>query len=215
MVRREHALDLSGQRFGRLVVLNRSKNLGPRGEVYWFCRCDCGTERPLRASSLRSGRAKSCGCYHRERVTLHGMTSSATFKSWESMLQRCLNPHAPDYARYGGRGIKVHAKWITSFDTFLADMGLRPEGATLDRIDNNGDYQPGNCQWSTASRQARNRRSTPMLTWQGATLSHADWAERTGIPSKVIGWRLSRNWPPEKALTTPVARRPKPNKAPS
>lgn len=206
-MQRQHALELTGQTFGRLTVLKRSAQLGRRGEVYWLCRCSCGVEREVRASSLRSGRAKSCGCYHRERVTLHGMTTTATFKSWESMLQRCLNPHAPDYQNYGGRGIKVCPPWIGSFDAFLADMGLRPEGASLDRIDVNGDYVPSNCRWATRSRQQRNKRTTPMLTWQGVTLSWADWAERTGIPSKVIGWRLSRDWPPQLALTTPIAKR--------
>lgn len=204
---RVHALDLVGERYGRLLVVQKAKRMGAGGEVYWFCQCDCGNARDFRASSLRSGRAKSCGCYHKERITLHGMTASATFKSWDSMLQRCLNPHSPDYARYGGRGIKVCPQWVASFDAFLADMGLRPEGATLDRKDVNGNYEKSNCRWATLSRQQRNKRDTPMLKWQNVTLSWADWADRTGIPSKVIGWRLAKGWPPDRALTEPVAKR--------
>ena len=207
MRNRPHALELTGERYGRLVVLKRSERLGATGERYWLCRCDCGNERDLRASSLRSGRAQSCGCYHREQVTLHGMTKTRTFKSWDSMLQRCLNPHSPDYHQYGGRGIKVCKEWISSFDTFLSDMGLRPEGCSLDREDVNGNYEASNCRWASASRQQRNRRDTPMLTWQGATLSWADWADRTGIPTKVISWRLSKGWPPERTLTTPVRKK--------
>ena len=208
MVRRRiHALELTGQRFGRLVVTAKGDRLGRSGEIYWTCLCDCGESRDIRASTLRSGRAQSCGCLQRERVTQHGMTGTATFKSWESMLQRCLNPHSPDYARYGGRGIKVCPEWVQSFDAFKNDMGLRPDGASLDRVDVDGNYEMSNCRWANGSRQQRNRRDTPRLEWRGATLSWADWADLTGIPSKVIGWRLAKGWSVEKTLTVPVRKK--------
>lgn len=208
MVRRRiHALELTGQRFGRLVVTAKGDRLGRSGEIYWTCLCDCGKSRNIRASTLRSGRAQSCGCLQRERVTQHGMTGTATFKSWESMLQRCLNPHSPDYARYGGRGIKVCPEWVQSFDAFKNDMGLRQNGASLDRIDVDGNYEMSNCRWASGSRQQRNRRDTPRLEWRGATLSWADWADLTGIPSKVIGWRLAKGWSVEKTLTVPVRKK--------
>ena len=207
MAKLVYKLDLVGRTYGRWTVLSEGKTKGPAGEIYWLCRCTCGKSREVRASGLTGGRSKSCGCFHLERVTTHGMTGTETFKSWESMLQRCLNANSPDYASYGGRGVKVHPKWVGSFDAFLSDMGHRPAGASLDREDVNGDYTPSNCRWATRSRQQRNRRDTPMLTWQGIKLSWADWADRTGIPTKVISWRLSNGWTPERTLTTPVRKK--------
>lgn len=156
-MRQIHRLDLTGKKFGKLKVLQRS-GLTPRGEVLWECLCACGMICEVRAGHLRRGNSKSCGCGQLKSVTSHGMTGTPTFRSWESMKQRCLNPNAPDFKRYGGRGIKIHPGWVHSFETFLKDMGLRPIGKTLDRIDNGGNYTPKNCQWSTPEEQARNRR---------------------------------------------------------
>lgn len=207
MVRSNHKLNLTGQMFGRWTVGEGPTEANARGEIFWPCTCSCGTKRLVKAGSLTSGKSKSCGCYHKEQVTLHGQTGTKTFKSWDSMLQRCLNPNAPDYRRYGGRGIRVDPRWVASYDAFVSDMGQRPEGSSLDRVDVNGNYGPENCRWSTRSGQQRNKRNTPMLEWNGATLSWADWADRTGIPSKHIGWRLSKGWTVERTLTTPVAPR--------
>lgn len=201
MVKSVFRLDLTGQRFGRWSVISFShKNSG--GERYWNCRCDCGAERPVKANGLTSGRSTSCGCYHRETVSMHGMTGKPTFISWLSLKGRCLNPESPDYHRYGGRGIKVCERWANSFDAFVSDMGHRPEGTTLDRIDVNGNYEPGNCQWSSASRQQRNRRDTRMATFRDITKCLSDWEDETGIPASVLGWRLENGWTAEKALTT-------------
>jgi hypothetical protein len=196
-------LDLSGEKFGRWVVVGQShKNAS--GEVFWLCRCECGGEKSVKAGSLRSGRSTSCGCAHLDAVTSHGMTKTPTFKSWESMKQRCLNQKAPDYHSYGGRGIKVHEAWRDSFPQFLADMGERPEGTTLDRIDVDGDYEPSNCRWATLKTQQRNRRVTSAITHNGATRSLAEWAELTGVPSKILGWRIKVGWDTASALTTPA-----------
>lgn len=150
-------LYLSGQKFGRWEVIYYShKNI--RGEKYWNCRCNCGTVKAVSAASLVNKKSVSCGCYHIEQVSSHGMTLTPTFKSWESMKQRCTNKNSPDYHNYGGRGITVCQRWINSFDNFLHDMGIRPKNMTLDRINVNGSYDPSNCKWSTYSEQNKNQR---------------------------------------------------------
>lgn len=197
-----HSLDLTNRRFGRWLVLSRG-HVNVRGEVHWLSRCDCGVEREIKAGSLRTGKSVSCGCYHKERITVHGMTKTRTWKTWDSMLQRCENPNAPDYDRYGARGIKVCAEWH-EFLKFLADMGERPEGKTLDRIDVNGMYEPSNCQWATATQQQRNRTDAITATIDGVTKSVWDWADETGVPSGVIKWRLSKGWSHSDAVHKPV-----------
>lgn len=155
----------AGEVFGRLVVLEGAS----KTSMMVLCRCSCGNERRVCGKRLRGGGTGSCGCLQKERVaasnqqrTLHGHgrkhARSPTFSSWQMMLQRCTNPKAPNWAYYGGRGITVCGLWH-SFENFLADVGERPDGMTLDRIDNDGHYEPGNVKWSTPKQQAANRRS--------------------------------------------------------
>lgn len=156
--------DLGGKRFGRLSVLQYIE------DGHWLVRCDCGTEKRACGHGLRRGRIKSCGCLSREmllaRSTRHGhagrRADSPTYVSYYSMMARCTNPSVWQWPMYGGRGIRVCARWMGSFDAFLADMGARPPGTSLDRIDNNGNYEPGNCRWATRADQARNSRATKM-----------------------------------------------------
>lgn len=202
-MRKMHSLDLIGERFGRWRVVSKS-HVSNYGAVFWRCQCDCGEERAVAAESLRSGKSTSCGCAHREAVTRHGMTGTPTFKSWESMKQRCLNPNAPDYRHYGGRGIKVHAPWVNSFETFLSDMGLRPKGKTLDRRNVDEDYTPCNCRWATPKQQLRNRRDTVGITFNGGRKTVYEWAKATGISPRALKDRLRSGWTPERALSEPV-----------
>lgn len=164
-----NAADIAGQRFGKLVA-QEPDGKDAQGRIFWICKCDCGGAKRVRASHLRSGAVSSCGCdrYLRvaEKVTTHGHASggkvSPIYTSWAQMHARCSNPNHNRYHRYGGRGIKVCPQWAT-FEGFFADMGASwSSGLSIDRINNDGDYEPSNCKWSTPKEQASNRK-----TWRG------------------------------------------------
>lgn len=196
--------DLTGQRFGRLIALER---VDAPGESRWNCRCDCGGEKTVLAYNLRIGATQSCGCLHRERIraanTTHGHTtggkSSRTYRSWRHMRERCTNPKDQDYPNYGGRGIAVCERWKT-FENFLADMGETPVGRSIDRIDVNGDYEPGNCRWATNREQSLNTRSNRILTVNGQSRPMVEWAELMGLSPATILKRLKRGWSIEEAV---------------
>jgi hypothetical protein len=133
--------------------------------------------------------------------------TSPTWISWRAMIARCHNPGASDYVRYGGAGITVCDRWRESFQAFVDDVGERPDEMTLDRIDPAGHYEPGNVRWATSRQQGRNRRTNKLLTFQGRTLTEAEWAEETGISRAAIAYRLRKGWSVEDALTTPIISR--------
>jgi hypothetical protein len=156
-------INLTNQTFGRLTVLDAS-GTDSRRNTLWRCRCSCGNATIVRGTRLRSGETKSCGCLMRERVSIHGHCAhyrhSPEYTSYAHMKERCVNPHNNRFYLYGARGIRVCNRWLHSFPNFLADMGRRPSRTyTLDRIDNDGNYEPTNCRWATKSQQRRNQRS--------------------------------------------------------
>jgi hypothetical protein len=195
--------NLVGKRFGRLKVIGFSHK-DKRGKPYWICQCDCGNTTVSRADSLKSGKANSCGCLSAERIvranTVHGRCSNgkkngdATYRSWHSMKQRCCDPNADQYPLYGKRGIKVCNRWLHSFENFVADMGERPVGTTIDRIDSNGNYEPGNCRWATAEEQNNNTRSNHFILFRGKTKTLAQWSHEVGISESTVSSRIGRGW---------------------
>jgi hypothetical protein len=157
-VMRKAVDDLSGQRFGRWTAVALESVESGR-VTRWVCVCDCGEFDAVQSGNLKSGHSTSCGCYSSERATTHGKCWTPEYLSWGGMIQRCGNPKATGYEFYGGRGIRVCPRWRESFPNFLADMGPRPSVAcSIDRIDVDGNYEPGNCRWATKSEQNSNRR---------------------------------------------------------
>ena len=192
--------DLTGQRFGRLVVIGVDDR-GTR-KTYFNCQCDCGNVKSVRADSLIAGMIRSCGCLKkeqdRENLTAnhsHKMSGTRMYHIWQGMKMRCYNPHDARYDRYGGRGIKVCDEWRNSFQSFY-DWAMQngyEETLTIDRIDNDGDYCPENCRWSNQQEQARNRSSNIRITIGNATKTLTEWCEIFQVDSKVVLARYHRN----------------------
>jgi len=173
--------DLTGRRFGRLLVISRA----PRhlNRTMWNCLCDCGTERVVWAASFKKN-TRSCGCLRseitgrRSRIInrKHGMWETSEWGAWTSMKERCTNKNHPSYCHYGGRGITVCPQWLKSFENFYADMGPKPAGLTLDRINNDSGYYKENCRWATRKEQSRNQRRNVYVEAFGRRLIVTDWA---------------------------------------
>jgi len=192
-----------GQVFGRLTVVSQAPSRGKYH--YYLCRCECGVEKEVYKSSLTRGMTSSCGCIFREvqsaRLTTHDMSGTPNYKSWAAMLGRCTNPRDAGYKNYGGRGISVAPEW-SSFEQFLADMGERPEGTSLERRDNSEGYCKDNCQWATPKQQARNRRSNINITWKGETKTLTEWCEILEKPYMTVRARIVKGWSIDRAFTT-------------
>lgn len=207
-------VDITGQRFGKVVVLCRapkpltaSKTQG----AFWKCKCNCGRMFVSNGGRIRFGKVKSCGCGRTIDAMIaarrtHGASNTTEYRIWLAMRKRCENPSHRYYEYYGGRGISVAKEWA-EFSAFLRDMGPRPSDKhSIDRIDNDKDYGPGNCRWATRVDQANNCSSNRIVTWRDETLTLAQWATKLGVGSRMLQWRLSHGWPVEDALSRPSER---------
>lgn len=196
-------LNLAGRRFSRLVVLALS-DTAPRR---WHCRCDCGVFRVVDASHLRKAQVRSCGCLLRDarkagHRRTHGMSKTREYEIWTQMLQRCDNPRSKSFESYGGRGISVCDRW-RDFAVFYADMGRKPLRASLDRIDNDGNYSPENCRWATPSQQGRNKRNNSGVLMGGRVVTWSELAERSVVSAQLLRSRVVKyGWNVDEAMTT-------------
>lgn len=199
------AVNIVGHKYGRWTVVSRSTQ--KYKESLWNCVCECGSTAVITASNLRGGKSKSCGCYKSEAIsearTTHGQSKSPIYIVWMNMKARCCNPNHEKYPDYGGRGITVCTRWLDSFEDFSSDMGEMPSPKhSIDRIDVNGHYEPGNCRWATGFEQAHNRRDNRMYTYNGETKTMTEWAREYGLNPGTLSHRLLKlNLPIEKALT--------------
>ena len=170
----------AGGRYGSLVVM-REFGRSADGHKVWVCLCDCGAEVTRQVGALNKNRNSSCGCMNKFSNFIHGKKGSPTYSSWASAKDRCRNPNSKDFYRYGAVGINFCDRWSDSFEDFLLDMGERPPGTTIDRIDNKKGYEPGNCRWATSSEQQRNRNKSIWVEWKGLLTHLSDIAKELGI----------------------------------
>lgn len=190
--------DKTGLTYGRLTVLyyERSK---------WVCKCECGNTTSVAPYSLNKGLTTSCGCLQKETLasirTTHGMTNSKEYRAWRAMLNRCNRPENDNYGSYGGRGIAVCERWVNSFENFYSDMGPAPsDNHTVDRLDGEGNYEPGNCRWATMVTQNNNRSSNRMVDYNGTRISVAELARQSDIPYNTVRNRIAAGLTAEEAI---------------
>lgn len=206
--RKNVLIDLTGQKFGRLTVIGRDTDR-PSKKTYWVCQCDCGNFKSVRADSLNAGAIRSCGCLHNEVFAKNAMnkqkriaqergftvTGTRLYYIWQGIKKRCYNTNDARYHRYGGRGITVCEEWITdyiNFHNWAIENGYS-EDKTIDRIDNDGNYEPSNCRWSTNKEQCNNRSSNIKITIGNATKTLTEWCEIFEIDFKAVIGRYHRN----------------------
>lgn len=197
--------DLTGKRFGKLVVIKRADNRGKH--TMWHCICDCGNYTITGASELKSGTTKSCGCLKYEsRNCIHGLAKTRLHSIWSKMKDRCLRENVPAYKWYGGRGISICQEWIDDFMNFYnwAMANGYSDDLSIDRIDVNGNYEPDNCRWIPLKEQALNTRNTKFLTYKGQTKTVSEWCEITGIKKTTLLNRIRLGFTAEECIEIPV-----------
>lgn len=201
-------VDIMGKRFGRLLVVGLAGKPEGSPQYKFECLCDCGIFRSVNWTSLQNGSTRSCGCLNREltkqRCTTHGKSHTKEWQILHQIKARCTNPNNVSWDRYGGRGIKVCQRWLDSYDDFFADVGHRPSNRhSLDRINNDGNYEPGNVRWATMVEQSRNTRRNKMYEWKGNSYCVTDLADAVGMPRMRLASRLRAGWALERAINQP------------
>lgn len=198
---KQRVIPMIGKRFGRLVVIAEGEKPSGHREAYWICRCDCGNiTKPISGIVLRNGKSTSCGCYKREitiqRNTRHNLCGTRIYRIWNGMKSRCYNQSHPKYPRYGARGIKICDKWLNDLNAFYewAISNGYADNLTIDRIDNNGNYCPENCRWTTNEEQCNNRGHHILLEINGEIKTIAQWAKESGLRYRTIHARYNRGW---------------------
>lgn len=191
-----------GSKYGILTVVSEVEFRNKNGHILYNVRCECGKEKQVLGSSLRTGASRSCN-----KCSIltgsHGMWKSREYKIWSSMKDRCYNSNNISYKNYGGKGIFVCDSWKNSFKEFYKDMG-DSNGLTIDRIDVYGNYEKSNCRWATPKTQARNRTNNSNLTYKGDTMCVSEWCSIINIPISTFINRLKRGWSIEKCIETPI-----------
>jgi hypothetical protein len=194
-------VNLIGNIYNRITVV--SFDYAKNHKSYWVCRCSCGNKVTIRSDQLTGGVTGSCGCLHRDTITTHGDSNSKEYETWLRIKKRCYDPKHKSYSRYGGRGIKVCTRWFNSYDYFLLDMGRAPSPKhSIDRKDNNGNYEPSNCKWATSIEQANNRRNNLRLTYKGETRNLRQWCDILNLNYSTTFSRLRIGWTVEMALSS-------------
>lgn len=202
-------LDLTGERYERLVVIKKV-GVSKDGQKTYLCKCDCGNVKIIKSGNLRSGKTKSCGCYNSDKVKMrnkhnskHGGCGSRLYSIWIDMRARCKYEKAINWHLYGGRGIKVCKDWDNDFESFRkwALSNGYESGLQLDRVDNDGNYEPDNCKWSSRSEQGNNRRTCKYITINGVTKTVSEWCDESGVKRSTAYNRIKRGWDGERAVT--------------
>jgi hypothetical protein len=194
-----------GKKFGRFVVESICDGYKNRSISKVSCVCECGKRKDVLLRNVLNGKSSSCGCYRSQRIreiaTTHGLSNSRTYGIWNGMIQRCTNSNRRGFPDYGGRGIGVCQRWLNSFEAFLEDMGHPPSRKhSIERIENDGNYEPVNCRWATSREQSLNKSTNRWITFGGRTQCLEDWAKETGIDKTTIFNRLKAGWEASKAL---------------
>jgi len=201
-------VNLIGQTFGRLTVIEKTDKRGSSGAVFWKCLCSCGKLKDVSSSCLRGNQTKSFGCLFLEDAAAkgrakrkHGMTETSTYRSWGGMKQRCHNPKNHKYHLYGAIGITVCDDWFNSFEKFFEDMGECPEGMSIDRIDVTKGYSKENCRWATQKQQQNNRRDNVIITVGKTPMTMSEYCETHNLNKDQVQWRLKHGWSQERAVS--------------
>lgn len=212
-------IDLTGQKFGRLTVIARAENhiqTNGQRKTQWLCQCECGKKIIIKASDLKSGHTRSCGCLRIEKITKHGLIGTRIYIIWHNIKQRCYNPKDSNYKNYGSRGIIMCDEWLKDFKSFYDwakahgyDENTKRGECTIDRIDVNGNYEPSNCRFVNMKVQQCNKTNNHLIIYNGETHNISKWSEILNIKFGTLLARLNRGWSVEKTLTMSVRKKNK------